>query len=311
MQDLTRTSGTSSESAGRGRLTEAEACTYVFLEPHGPLSMLALRLGDEHADKGGAMRKPRLGGVALVASVVLAVVASPAAGQTPAALASNWTGFYAGLNVGYGWGDESIRVSGDAAATQPAIAAGVLPRSFADDPSGIIGGAQIGYNHQIGWAVLGLETDFQGADIRAQQTVSTNVPTFFPFQTKGEQNLDFLGTTRGRFGVALLDSMILYGTGGLAYGHVELSTTSTNPGCVGICTRGSTSKMLPGWTAGGGAEFAFLPRWSVKGEYLYYDLGQVSQSLTDSNGRFSGTFQTYRVNFQGNVIRLGVNYKFW
>jgi outer membrane immunogenic protein len=257
------------------------------------------------------MRKPWLGRVALVASVALAVLGSPAAGQTPGAPASNWTGFYAGLNVGYGWGDESIRVSGDAAATQPAIAAGVLPRSFADDPSGIIGGAQIGYNHQIGWAVLGLETDFQGADIRAQQTVSTNVPGFFPFTTRGEQNLEFLGTARGRFGVALLDSMILYATGGLAYGHVELSTTSTNPGCVGICTRGSTSKTLSGWTAGGGVEYAFFPRWSVKGEYLYYDLGRVSESLTDITGRTPGIFQTYRVSVQGNVIRLGVNYKFW
>jgi outer membrane immunogenic protein len=100
--------------------------------------------------------------------------------------------------------------------------------------------------------------------------------------------------------------MIFYATGGLAYGHVELSTTSTNPGCVGICTRGSTSKTLPGWT-----EYAFLPRWSVKGEYLYYDLGQASQSLTDINERSPGAFQTYRVNFQGNVFRFGVNYKFW
>jgi outer membrane immunogenic protein len=201
-------------------------------------------------------------------------------------------------------------VSGDATATQPALAAGVLPRSFADSPEGVIGGAQVGINSQFGRWVLGVEADFQGTDISDSESVSTAVSGFFPFVTKGSQTLDWLGTARARAGYAVIDPLLLYVTGGLAYGHVEISTSSVNPGCTGICTAGSKSATNAGWTIGAGVEYALMGHWSVKGEYLYYDLGSLSRSLGDTNGRFPTTFQTYSADFKGSIVRVGVNYRF-
>src|SRR5712691_89379 len=170
----------------------------------------------------------------------------------------NWTGLYLGVNLGYGWGSDSVRVSGDAAATEPAVAAGVLPRSLAGSPAGIIGGGQGGYNFQINRWVLGVEADVQGADISSSESVSRAIPGFFTFVTKASQTLDLFGSARGR--------------------------------------------------VGGGLEYAFSRRWSVKGEYLYYDLGELSKTVTDA--KFPAVFQTYRADFAGNLVRFGVNFRF-
>jgi outer membrane immunogenic protein len=221
--------------------------------------------------------------------------------------AGDWTGFYAGLNIGYGWSGHAVKVSGDPQ-TQTAIAIGIVPSALADDPSGVVGGVQAGYSHQIRWLVLGVEADFQGADISARQSVSPSVPPFFTFTTTVEQDLGFLGTLRGRIGITPAAGLLFYGTGGFAYGDVRLSGSVGNPGCIGICASGSRSGLETGWTVGGGVEYSFATRWSVKAEYLYYDLG--SESLDISDSRFPGVVPRFRADFDGNVTRVGVNYRF-
>lgn len=253
-----------------------------------------------------------------IAVAVLVSIGSPgeadatsgdeAAAAVPAS-AHNWTGLYAGANIGYGWGWEAIRVSGDAGSTEAALRAGVLPRSLADGPDGIIGGGQVGYNFQISRWVLGIETDLQGADISERESVSTAVPGFFPYVTKASQTLDLLGTVRGRVGYAVTDPLLLYVTSGFAYGHVALSASALNPGCAGVCTDGSTSALNAGWTIGAGLEYAFGRRWSLRAEYLYYDLGNRSTRLTDILGRSPGVFQTYSADFSSGIVRFGLNYR--
>jgi|ERR671918_135328 outer membrane immunogenic protein len=221
--------------------------------------------------------------------------------------ADDWTGFYAGLNIGYGWSDHAMQVSGDPL-TEAFIDADVLPRALADDPSGVVGGAQVGYSHQIRWLVLGVEADFQGTDINAKESVSTAVPGAFPFRTTGEQELGFLGTLRGRIGIAPWRGLLFYGTGGLAYGDVRLSASVNNPGCLGVCASESRSGVETGWTVGAGVEYRFAPRWSVKTEYVHYDLGTESVELRD--GRFPALEQRFRADFDGHVARVGVNFRF-
>jgi outer membrane immunogenic protein len=152
--------------------------------------------------------------------------------------AFDWTGFYAGANVGYGWASvEALGVT-------------------ADDGRGIFGGAQIGYNHDFGGFVLGAEADFQASDISYEATGGgATIRTA----------LDNFGTVRARAGVAV-DRFLPYVTGGFAWGNASISTT------FGGATA-SVNDTYAGWTIGAGAEYAVLDNLSIKGEYLYTDFG--------------------------------------
>jgi outer membrane immunogenic protein len=231
--------------------------------------------------------------------------------KAPVLQAPTWTGFYVGANAGYGFGNQSVNATGDSATGgQAAINAGAIPATLASRPSGFVGGGQIGFNYQINQIVLGIEADGQGADIRDHQTVTTNVAAlnFLQFTTDAQQKVDFFGTVRGRVGFTPISPLLVYATGGLAYGDVAISGSVTNPGCVGFCGSTSSSSLQTGWTAGGGFEYAFTPNWSGKVEYLYYDLGTLSQRIIDP--RFAGAFIDQTVAFKGNIVRAGVNYKF-
>lgn len=151
----------------------------------------------------------------------------------------SWTGFYAGINGGYGWSD-----------------------SFADKAKGGIYGGQLGYNWQIGSFVLGLEGDFQGTTIKASETVGA---------VTVEGKIPAFATVRGRLGYAF-DRFMVYGTGGWAYTNTKLSLTS---GGASI----SDSTWSSGYAVGGGLEWAVWDRWSVKGEYLYVDSGDTTLTL--------------------------------
>jgi outer membrane immunogenic protein len=141
--------------------------------------------------------------------------------------------------------------------------------------SGVVGGGQIGYNYQLSpLLVIGVETDFQGTSLSRSGWAGQSV------------SLPWFGTVRGRAGLALLDSrLFVYGTGGFAYGEVKSPWSSD--------TR-------TGWTAGGGLEWAFLPNWSAKVEYLYTD-------LEASNGAGWGVAPQHT---KFHTVRAGVNYHF-
>jgi outer membrane immunogenic protein len=248
----------------------------------------------------------------------------------------NWSGWYVGLNAGGGWGDDGISNTVtsntclvNAGATGCAAAVSVLnasvPGQFGTKPSGFIGGAQLGYNFQAGTFVWGVETDFQGADIKdAASAVSgpTKLPGFadvLSLAGTASQKLDWFGTLRGRLGFLATPQLLLYGTGGLAYGHVETDVAfvghiqETNPfdGATGL----SQSDTRVGWTIGGGLEWMFAPNWSVKGEYLYYDLGHVTLNQTlnlvsTAPNNFVSANIASDVHYKGNIARVGLNYKF-
>lgn len=221
--------------------------------------------------------------------------------------ATTWTGLYGGINLGWGWGNKSITFSSPDVSGAGAIAAGVIPSSLAGHPNGIVAGVQAGYNYQYNSAVFGIEADFQGTEIEDHETVNTAVPGFFQFSTYSKQNIEALGTLRARLGWAPVDPLLLYVTGGGAYGRTKLNGNITNPGCVGFCASNSTVNDKGGWVAGAGIEYLVDCNLSAKAEYLYYDLGHASQTL--SNPLFA-TSQRQSVDFKGNIFRFGLNYKF-
>lgn len=165
----------------------------------------------------------------------------------------SWAGPYVGANIGYAWGD----ISNNAAS-----------------PSGVAGGAQAGYNWQFGQWVVGIEGDIQG-------TGASDTFAAWKFSNP------WFGTLRGRAGFAL-NNILIYGTGGLAFGNVRAEVWDL-----------TESHTTAGWTLGVGAEIGITQNWSAKAEYLFVDLNDTRFALTGlPNG------------YQFSVVRLGVNYKF-
>ena len=220
---------------------------------------------------------------------------------------TNWSGFYIGGNVGYGWGNGNTDFS-----FLPSPTLFEVDNTALDTKSkGAIGGAQIGYNWQMGAIVTGLEADIQGSGIkgsaRPSPIFSTDGNRFIPGSfLSTEQELSWFGTVRGRLGATVTPDLLLYATGGLAYGHVDASANtffdSTNqyPASVG--------KTKAGWTVGAGAEWMFARNWSAKVEYLYLDLGNVSAIGHSAAVPFVAAAYTWKT--QENIVRVGVNYHF-
>lgn len=238
----------------------------------------------------------------------------------------SWTGFYVGGNVGGGWQDANSTYTGvqNLFATglfDDAIRDGALPSRTTQRGSGVVAGAQLGYNWQSGMVVYGVEADAMWTDLRGSSTVNTNVAAlFYPgLGTITETKTDWLATLRGRAGVLAAPQTLLYVTGGLAVGGVRGFTTITPLApstCAGngFCSAGSYSDTRWGWTAGGGLERAFGSQWSVKFEYLYYDLGTASYTANEISAAFPAFAGNPNVRIDtkvtGHIGRVGLNYKF-
>jgi outer membrane immunogenic protein len=211
---------------------------------------------------------------------------------------------------------------------------------------GFIGGGQVGYNHQAyDKVVFGVEADIQGIAGQGGGTRNTFDILKYPYTAtangitytstvytsySASKSVDYIGTVRGKIGFLATPSIEVYGTGGLAYGGVrtnsfswqEVSIQSADEFGPGISSYAGTKV---GWTAGGGVEWMFMSNWSAKAEYLYYDLGsvntyngqmvmvwnnhQIVSGITAGDIGLSIISQS-KVNFNGNIARVGVNYHF-
>jgi outer membrane immunogenic protein len=154
------------------------------------------------------------------------------------------------------------------------------------DASGAFGGGQIGYNQQMGSFVAGVEGDGAFAHI-----VHGSGATAFGLPIATSFDDDGLASIRARFGMAF-DNILFYGTAGGGWGHGRISATTT-----GVTVSGQA--WHSGWTAGGGIEYAIVPHWSVKLEYLHYGLGSAS---------YFGAVNTGKLDVE--TSKVGVNYLF-
>ena len=250
-----------------------------------------------------------------------------------------WTGFYVGLNAGYDFGgSNSVTVMTWPGFINPAFAPGVIAGAAAlassasgvlpSNDSGFIGGGQLGYNYQFSNSfVVGLEADIEGAGVGgAANTFNAQPVPAFGFALNSiltaRKNLDYLGTVRGRLGWLATSTLLTYVTGGLAYGGVNSNvniTTNIIPALAVITpSLSSFSDTRVGWTVGGGFEWMFMPNWSAKLEYLYYDLGNVT---FNGGGPIAivgvappaialTSFSTTSTRYNGHIVRAGLNYHF-
>jgi outer membrane immunogenic protein len=291
-----------------------------------------------------------------------------------------WTGFHAGLNAGFGFGtNDPVYSQSYGAGTNDHEGASMRPESrsligqsqfgprfdgllgaqtaalatsgvSSMTQSGFVGGGQIGYDHQFGNFLLGIEADIQGSGIRgtSHSIGVASSSTSFGFNGLGTESwnatggttvnagVNWFGTVRGRVGYLWTPTMLIYGTGGLPYGGVYANVNSAavagvtqSFGGIGnlqplslpganytFVGGGNKSQTLVGWNVGGGLEWMFMPNWSLKAEALYWNMGSMNvptasfASAPIGGGSPMTTFGITRVNYQGVIARAGVNYHF-
>jgi outer membrane immunogenic protein len=294
-----------------------------------------------------------LAGIALVALAAPAAAADmPLKAPAPVAI-DIWTGGYVGANVGYDWGRDhvdSVGVPGNCTSTVLACAgvAGFGPNLVSPvqaqlltfqtslNRSGVIYGGQAGHNwlvHNIAWTwdgVLGVEVDFQGKSDSHSNTLTSFTPfAFSPVNGLSQtatlsERLDTLGTLRGRAGLLWGPNTLVYVTGGLAFASARASSSYSqfitgpavgppNLAGTGIAT---TNTELFGPVVGGGIEWKWTANWSIKAEYLYADLGNLTMTSSAIqpfvfNGAVGTATTQTTTHVHDNIARIGFNYRFW
>jgi outer membrane immunogenic protein len=211
--------------------------------------------------------------VAMATPSLAADIVRPAY-KAPAYIAPafTWTGFYVGINGGYGWGTSNWTSGVTTGSPKP--------------KGGLIGGT-IGYNLQTGVWVWGLEGDFDASFIDGT-AIGTGACAGVGCETKNT----WLATGRGRLGYAF-DRFLPFVTGGAAFGTIKMTPAS------GL----SETDTKIGWTAGAGLEYAFTGSLSTKIEYLYADLGKTTCEAATCGVATDVSYKT-------NIVRAGINYRF-
>jgi outer membrane immunogenic protein len=289
------------------------------------------------------MKKFLLAAVAFMAigSPAMAADLAPIYKSPSPSLAPGWTGFYLGGTLGGAWNNTAVDVDttntfvntpalsplGRTAGPASAVAA---TGSVGTKTTALTGGLEGGYNWQLApnWLV-GIEADFEAfSSSNGSGQVTQVVPRIgFPGDNytatlAASDRIDWLGTVRARLGFLITPTLLAYGTGGLAYGSATSATAisgaeTPNTGTTNIAGLGSYSNTRVGWAAGAGFEYLFTPNWTVKAEWLHYDLGTATYSNGNMNGLLTGTntvaftdASSSAVKFTGDIVRAGLNYKF-
>jgi outer membrane immunogenic protein len=209
--------------------------------------------------------------------------AAPARARPVFAPNYSWTGFYVGAHIGGGWLDHHRHDTANSA-------------SFANhDPASFLGGGQVGYNHQIGAWVWGIEAQVSGADFT--QETPASVPAFAALGFTKFTRVDMLGTVAGRLGYAWAN-WLAYVKGGWAFADYRYE----------IRLNGALSSAVgddrSGWMIGFGVENQFSGNWSWKIEYNYMDFGSATHTFAEV------VPEVWQVDDQIHVVKLGVNYRF-
>ncbi|MDQ0393894.1 outer membrane protein [Labrys monachus] len=265
----------------------------------------------------------------------------PVQGAEPVApdVPFSWTGFYAGVNAGYGWNgaskikDPTYYDDGDVGT----YANGWFSSQRRSARGSFTAGVQAGYNQQFGPFVLGIEADFNYLGQKSKYLAADNADIYPNPPIEGqdynyhlrehfssESKTEWFGTIRPRVGFTPTDRLLVYATAGLAYGEVKSSGNYNwhEYGywwCTPVCGQngdfdrsggfsGSTNAVRWGWTAGGGVEYAITDHLAIKAEYLYVDLGKknhVVVSATDPR-----EFMTWKDASRAHIVRIGLNYRF-
>ena len=282
----------------------------------------------------------------LAGGVVFACVATSAsaADLAPPPPVFTWSGLYIGFNSGYAWRNSgAFNTNAVNLFETPAIPGLGLPDHLwgpasAAGATGVLGtrlngffsGGQLGYNWQFSDRfVAGFEADIQGGGIRGGGGFQNLTPAavYPPFvaatSVTVNRTLEYFGTLRGRLGYAVTPTMLLYATGGLAYGGISTTTTVRQNLSPSILLAASANSDYfnnrVGWTVGGGAETALTGDLSAKLEFLYYNLGSANVAAPNAGALIHnavigpgqvGDAISSSTRFDGFLLRAGLNYRF-
>ncbi|MES2030664.1 MAG: outer membrane protein [Pseudomonadota bacterium] len=230
-----------------------------------------------------------------------------------------WAGAYIGGTVGYRWAESASSISAIDTVFIPFFQSqGSMPRALDSRLNGVIGGIGVGYNWQFGQWVTGFEADFSYAKSASDAVfhapqIGANPETITSHTTE----LNWFGTARARLGYLATPDTLLFATGGLAYGQAKVTTgivaEPTQPCARNVlCSTGTASETLVGWTIGGGLETKIASNWTAKIEYLHFNLGTIGNTATTltSNTFWRGTKMIgVDSDITGNIVRIGVNYQ--
>jgi outer membrane immunogenic protein len=260
-------------------------------------------------------------------AAIAALIPVSALAQTPSTNttkhnsdATNWTGFYAGLNIGGAVGSSNPQtattyVSGDFFQT---TSVPVVNSTGSQNltPKGYAGGLQFGYNWQFRpkW-VLGAEADF-GAFVANDSVTGTTVyPCCAPYTFSIAQKVstDWMSTFRARVGHTVAKRSLLFVSGGAAETQIHYSSLYTDD-YDSANESANASVLKTGWIVGAGGEYALNKRWSTRAEYLFADFGTVSNAGTVMTDTYLPSSQsnpfTHTATLKSNIARIAVNYRF-
>ncbi len=272
------------------------------------------------------LRRPSLWSLACVAALMGAGTAAlaadlplrgglPPAPPVPPPMASNWSGIYLGVTGGGSFGGETdTRTTGTAGFLT--LAPGFVPNELKTGKGGYLFGAHAGYNHQMGAFVVGLEGDLVWMDKKKTAAFTGGVtPLATALTTTATAELSYLGTLRGRLGYAPSNQLHVYATGGLAFGEAEVTSSVVANAAPALRWDGKTNEVRFGYALGAGAEYAVTSNVILRGEYLFYDLGDV-KGLAAGNaavrgvGALNGIDYASATRFRGSLARAAASYKF-
>lgn len=258
--------------------------------------------------------------------------------KAPAAPVYSWTGFYVGANAGYAWGDPTGTFTPNDLAIVQATCGGVLgstcPPAASFKTKGGLFGVQAGYNLQVGASgLVGVEADVDWSKINGSGTSTFLMqPALFAGTSTFtlNQNVRWFGTVRARVGLLATSQLLLYGTGGFAFGGINETAVlnaqqgpnniqgfgagvgfSCSPIAVATnCFNGTSNRTGFGWTAGGGLEYAVGANVTVKAEYLYVSLGNSSfAAVFTAPVIFAPSSFTVAERVSFHLARLGLNFR--
>jgi len=236
----------------------------------------------------------------------------------------DWSGPYAGLQVGAAWGDNGggfSYVTPDGYSSSP---------SFVTEARGALAGAHIGYDRQFSDWVLGLEGSVDVTNLNKQELLGWEIPNpalYYIGLGSGSAYCntppgfcggvigariwsDVQGSLRARAGYAW-NRLLLYGTGGLAFANFNLQSSIGGQDASGdyyFAAANDRSMLRLGWTLGAGVEYAIAPRWSALAEWRYSDFGHITETPT--------SFSTGGLYYRGgrhvtqDQVQVGFSYKF-
>jgi outer membrane immunogenic protein len=283
----------------------APAALALFIGGLGPLSAFA------QASNQQPIQKTSAADLATLTETVPAIDAAPADPHpAPPPSSYSWAGVYIGGHVGHGWGRADTGFTPLPTAAQ---FINLAPITLRPNPTGLNGGGQVGYNWQSGRLVFGAEADLSASRMRGTITltpITQNNGASWNGTLTAHQDTTWFGTLRGRIGVTPTPRVLIYGTAGLAYGHVKYAANSDFRPQGLVQYPASFAKNKTGWTAGFGVEVAFPGNhWSWKAEYLYYDLRK--ETFTANPVPVNSPFQVaYTWETKAHTFNTGINFRF-